>query len=71
MAATLLDPDEVRRSSRLPNARLFSRWFSDLHDGKHVVVVVNHDPAPTERHWIVTTYIARKLTPGESEWNRT
>ena len=40
VAQTLADPDEVRRSARLANARLFSRWFDDMMEGKHVVVVV-------------------------------
>jgi hypothetical protein len=26
---TLADPDQVRRSARLANARLFSRWFDN------------------------------------------
>lgn len=37
---TLADPDEVRRSERFGNARMFSRYFEDLLRGKHVVVVV-------------------------------
>lgn len=40
IAATLADPDEVRRSKRFGSAKLFSRWYSDLKGGKHVVVVV-------------------------------
>jgi hypothetical protein len=70
VAATLAEPDDVRRSRRFGNARLFSRWFADLHEGKHVVVVVVSDPAPSERHWVITAYIARRLTQGESEWTR-
>lgn len=30
IADTLADPDLVRRSKRLGNARLFSRWHADL-----------------------------------------
>ena len=37
---TLADPDEVRRSTKHSNARLFSRWYNDVSGGKHVVVVV-------------------------------
>ncbi len=40
IAATLAAPDQVRRSRRFVGARLFSRWQSDLKDGKHVVVVI-------------------------------
>jgi hypothetical protein len=66
----LNDPDEIRRSARFPNARLFTRWFDSLRGGKFVVVVVVSDSAPQARHWIVTGYIARKLSGGESEWKR-
>ena len=41
-----------------------------LKDGKFVVVVVVADPPPAERYWIVTAYIARKLTQGVVEWKR-
>ncbi|MGH7094470.1 MAG: hypothetical protein ACREFB_13165, partial [Stellaceae bacterium] len=40
IAATLADPDQVRRSRRFGDARLLSRWYSDVKGGKHVVVVV-------------------------------
>jgi len=67
---TLADPDQVCRSVRLANARLFSRWFPALRGGKHVVVVVVSESGPQERHWIVTSYIARKLSKGVLEWKR-
>jgi hypothetical protein len=70
IAEALVDPDQIRRSSRFNNARLFTRWFDNVRDGKHVVVVVVTDAAPTERHWIVTAYIARKLAGGLIEWTR-
>lgn len=46
----LSSPDVVRRSRRLPNARLFARWFEDLRGGKHAVVVVVTDDKPGARH---------------------
>jgi hypothetical protein len=58
----------VRRSARFANARLFARWYDDVRAGKHVVVVVVSDIGPPQRHWIVTAYIARKLTEGDIEW---
>jgi len=70
IADTLAAPDQVRRSTRFGNARRFSRWFTDLRGGKHVVVVVVSDVAPSCRHWIVTAYIARKLAEGDIEWTR-
>ena len=69
---TLMLPDEVRRSSRIGNSRLFSRWFEWLRGGKYVVVVVVSSPIPTERHWIVTAYMTNRLTRGGGiEWERT
>jgi len=66
---TLTDPDQVRRSTRFSSAKLFSRWYSDLLDGKHVVVVVVSHTAKL-RHWVTTAYIARKLVEGEIEWEK-
>ena len=66
---TVADPDQVRRSSRSANARLFTKWFSDRRDGKYVVVVVVGD-ARKGVPWIVTAYLARKLAEGEIEWRK-
>lgn len=68
ISQTLADPDQVRRSMRFPAARMFSRWYPDLHGGKNVVVVVLEGTAG--RYWIVTAYIARRLAEGEIEWKR-
>ncbi len=69
MAQTLADPDEVRRSARLANARLFSRRFNDIMEGKHVVVVVVSEAA-AHRHWVITAYVVGRLGHGEVEWKR-
>lgn len=70
IAETLRDPDQVRRSARLANALLFSRWFDTVRGGKHVVVVVVTEVAGTVRHWIITAYIASRLSEGEIVWRR-
>jgi hypothetical protein len=70
VAETVTDPDQVRRSARFGNARLFSRWYTDVKRGKHVVFVVVSEPDATNRHWIITAYLARKLAEGEPEWKR-
>ena len=70
VAETVTDPDQVRRSARFGNARLFSRWYTDVKRGKHVVGVVVSEPDATNRHWIITAYLARKLAEGEPEWKR-
>jgi hypothetical protein len=71
IADTLADPDQVRRSSRFGNARMFSRWFESLRGGKYTVVVVVSELEPSERYWIITAYIARKLAKGgDVEWTK-
>lgn len=70
IAETLAEPDQVRRSVRFGSAGLFSRWYTDVRQGKHVVVVVVSELNPTERHWIITAYIARNLAEGDLEWRR-
>jgi len=69
IADTLANPDQVRRSARFVNARLFTRWFDDLRGGKYVVIVVVSDYR-LNRHWIITAYMARRLAEGEIEWKR-
>lgn len=66
---TLADPEQVRRSERFGSARLFTRWFEDVRTGKHIVVVVVSETAP-ERHWVITAYIARRLSGGTIEWTK-
>jgi hypothetical protein len=70
IAETLMTPDQVRRTTRLGNARLISRRFPQVQGGKHVVIVVITDPGQPHRHWIVTTYLARRLAGGETEWQQ-
>ena len=67
---TLAHPDQVRRSVQFGGARMFSRWYADVRQGKHVVVVVVSERNLGERHWIVTAYIARRLEGGNVEWER-
>jgi hypothetical protein len=67
---TLANPDQIRKSSRFGNARMFSRWFADLRGGKHVVAVVLSEISGSKRNWIVTAYVARRLAEGEVEWKR-
>jgi hypothetical protein len=67
---TLADPDQVRRSTRMSAARVFYRWFEDVRQGKYVAVVVVSEAVPTERHWIITAYMTRRLANGEVEWHK-
>jgi hypothetical protein len=69
IAQTLAEPDQVRRSARSSNARLFSRRFDDIMVGKHVVVVVVSEVA-ARRHWVITAYLVRTLGQGDVEWKR-
>lgn len=68
LALTLADPDTVRHSSRMANARIFSRWFDKIKGGSHVAVVVVSEM--TGRHWVITAYQARRLVEGAVEWKR-
>jgi hypothetical protein len=68
LATALRDPDEIRRSKLFPFARLFSRWYTDIGNGKYVVVVVLSQPGG--RYWVITAYMARKLSGGTTEWKR-
>ena len=70
IAETLAAPDQVRGSRRFGNARLSSRWYTDIERGKHLVVVVVSEPETTGRHWMITAYLTRELAGGEIEWRR-
>lgn len=67
LAGVLADPDTVRGSVRSDSARLFSRWYSDIRQGRHIVVVVQ-GASSSGRYWVVTAYTARRLAAGEIEW---
>jgi hypothetical protein len=69
IAETLTDRDQVRRSVRFGNARIFARWCESIRGSKHVVVLMSAT-TPSDRHWIVTAYLARKLVEGGVEWQR-
>ena len=68
LAEVLADPDIVRRSVRATSILLFSRWYTDVGQGQHVVVVVE-SRAPA-RSWIVTAYTALRIGGGEVLWQR-
>ena len=70
IAETLASPDMVCLSARSIKAKLFSRWYTELQGGKHVVVVVVTEPGKERRHWIITAYLARRLAEGAVEWKR-
>lgn len=64
------DPDQIRRSIRVGNAKVFSKWYPDSQGGSHVVVVVISDRGQQTHPWVITAYLARKLKEGEIEWQR-
>lgn len=69
LAEVIASPDTIRWSNRSATARLFSRWYSDIGQGQHIVVVVQQDGL-TGRYWIITAYMARRLAAGEIAWQR-
>jgi hypothetical protein len=71
MEQTLAEPEEVRCDNRYEETWLFSRWFSDIQRGQFLVVAVVSDQQRTDnddRHWIVTTYLSKRVTQGEIIW---
>lgn len=70
LESTVRDPDSVRRSERFQNARLFTKYFDTLRGGKYTVVVIVNDSRNGVRDWIITAYMARKITRGGVEWER-
>jgi hypothetical protein len=68
IAEVLADPDVIQQRS--DSGRLFSRWYTDLGRGRHVVIVVLSQASDPARHWIVTAYTARRLPTGGIEWRR-
>ncbi len=70
MIETLARPDQIRKSARFGNAKLFSRWYTDVKKGKHVVVVVVSELDAVNRHWVITAHMTRRLIEGEVEWKR-
>jgi len=59
-AATLADPQQIRRSDRDATALLFSRWFDTIRTGRYFVVVAVQE-SEAQRYWVITAYTARKL----------
>jgi hypothetical protein len=61
------DPEKIRTSSRDTNILLFSRYYSWLLRGKFVVVGIVIHP---ERCWMITAFIARRLSGGTLLWKK-
>lgn len=55
----------------MSDALLIARRFETIKGGKYVVVLVVTARSPTTRNWIITAYLARKLTGGILEWQKT
>lgn len=70
MEETLLEPDTIRGSARVTDAKLFTKWYNSIRGGKHVVVVVMAEAGAQRRNWVVTAYLARRLAGGEVEWKK-
>ncbi len=61
------NPDSIRRSQRMPNGYLFTKWCDDVQNGKYVIVVVI---AEALRKWVITSYISRKFPKGDIVWTK-
>ncbi|NES00966.1 MAG: hypothetical protein F6J86_45605 [Symploca sp. SIO1B1] len=49
---------------------MFSLWYPTIRKGRYIVVAVVTDTIPQQRNWIVTAYMARKVTQGEVIWKQ-
>ena len=65
---TLEFPHVIQRSARSSDIRLFSRWHTNLLNGKYVIIIVGTQAHPTTRHYIITAFPSDELRPGEILW---
>lgn len=66
VSATLLTPDEIRRSVTDERVVLYYRYETDVMGGKWVVVVVKQ----IDRHYISTIYATDRIKSGEILWKK-
>lgn len=55
---TIQDPGLVRVSRRQTGGLLLSRWYPEILNGKHLVVVVI---STEKRSWVATAYFTRQI----------
>ena len=60
-------PDSIRRSKRMINGYLFTKWCAEVQNGKHITVVIVSEAS---RKWVITSYISRKLPQGDVIWTK-
>lgn len=56
LAKVLADPDLVRRGATGSSILLFSRWYTNVGRGRHIVVVVVDETRAPLRSWIVSLH---------------
>lgn len=57
IGSVLAHPEQIRRSTYDPDVLLLSRFYADILDGKHLVVVVKLGEKP----FVLTVYVTRRL----------
>ena len=67
LPTVLADPDYVKRSKRDEDVLLYYRYFTDILDGKFLLVAVKKD---SQRSFILTGYVTRSIMKGKSVWER-
>ena len=60
----LLNTEVIHRDYQ-PNSFLFGKRYPDIFGGKYLVLVLIRD---RERTWVITAYVARKITTGTEIW---
>ena len=63
----LNDPAYVKRSRRDKDVLLYYRYYSDIFNGKYLLVVVKKG---RERSFILTCYITDEIRKGDALWKR-
>jgi hypothetical protein len=67
LPSVLADPDYVKRSKRDEAVLLYYRYFTDILDGKFLLVVVKKG---AKRSFILTAYVTRSIMKGNTLWER-
>jgi len=66
VAETLVQPDIVKKSQKDTRTSLYYRYFSQVLNGKFVVIVVKF----AEQYFVSTFYATDKIKQGEVVWKK-
>ncbi|MBS4027633.1 MAG: hypothetical protein KGZ58_03255 [Ignavibacteriales bacterium] len=61
---TIESPDFIKMSSSDKSVRMYYKYFSNVFDGKYILVVIKTN----KRNFLLTTYITDYIKAGEELW---